>query len=843
MIFFALTSKGSSLIALLLILCFPLTLFAQQVEGDERWSNDFGDHIEFNGQIRSVAVSGDYIYAEGGFSRVGGKFARGLARWDGEHWQPMTGGICPSQEELPEASYYCILYDVAASGERVYMSSRYKLKGSEEEKVGLIVWDGREWSEAFEWLNTGLTGTSNMIAVGDDVYLAGYFEFEEVEGVRERINGIIKWDGQTWEVVGNMPFSLNTRIKWLAVAHGYLYATGSFFSSINETEIPTNLARWDGQIWETVGTMQISNVTNLQALDGDIYLSGLVRDAQGDAMNEVGIAMWNGTSWIFFDESGVSGSAFSVAKINADLYIQGTFRGEPLGRQAAWDFNVIKWDNGAWTPVTGIGQNTFLAMQGIVGWDDELIIVGEQSIEVLDGTRFRSLDSPNDGFNNPVLDMVADNGRLYVAGRFNTVGNESSIGMAEWDGSRWFPYESTFNGWITHVAASNGVVYAAGNTPRLPYASEVNGQPLDAIAVFDGDRWEPLPGLFRHTPQDAVGDGWITSIEVFEDKLYVGGSFEQVDDVEALGIAVWDGAEWAGLGSEYNFDRQVLSMEYADGALYVGGRFEAGPNAPGNSIAKWDGGSWSAVGNDDFPESFITDLLFAEEMLYATGRDSLYQWDGSSWKSLARVAGNLATMQYHDSTLYVGSNVIVTSDSISANEDCVYLNTSIAQIKNGITSSLGSGTWRCQPPNFQSFWGNEREVWASEIMDGHLYIGGNFTYAGGKPSNYIAKWSFSPVSVPTEGEIPARAEIRFDTPHPNPFTQNIRATFDLSRPSRVNIVVYNLLGQRVAVLMDELQDVGSHEVSWSPGSLPAGLYFLSLQTQEGFDVQKVVYVK
>ena len=55
--------------------------------------------------------------------------------------------------------------------------------------------------------------------------------------------------------------------------------------------------------------------------------------------------------------------------------------------------------------------------------------------------------------------------------------------------------------------------------------------------------------------------------------------------------------------------------------------------------------------------------------------------------------------------------------------------------------------------------------------------------------------------------------------------------------------MYNLLGQRIALLMDETRAAGIHEITWMPGGVPAGLYFLVLQTQKERRMHKVIYVK
>jgi len=68
---------------------------------------------------------------------------------------------------------------------------------------------------------------------------------------------------------------------------------------------------------------------------------------------------------------------------------------------------------------------------------------------------------------------------------------------------------------------------------------------------------------------------------------------------------------------------------------------------------------------------------------------------------------------------------------------------------------------------------------------------------------------------------------------PNPFRSATTVTFDLTRPGAVRLSVYDVSGRRVATLLNEVREAGSHNVPWSGrgdsgNSLPAGLYFVRL---------------
>jgi hypothetical protein len=53
----------------------------------------------------------------------------------------------------------------------------------------------------------------------------------------------------------------------------------------------------------------------------------------------------------------------------------------------------------------------------------------------------------------------------------------------------------------------------------------------------------------------------------------------------------------------------------------------------------------------------------------------------------------------------------------------------------------------------------------------------------------------------------------------------------------MSLSVYNLLGQKVATLVNGSMDAGRHVVSFSANNLPSGLYLYRMET-DGFTAQK-----
>ncbi len=84
--------------------------------------------------------------------------------------------------------------------------------------------------------------------------------------------------------------------------------------------------------------------------------------------------------------------------------------------------------------------------------------------------------------------------------------------------------------------------------------------------------------------------------------------------------------------------------------------------------------------------------------------------------------------------------------------------------------------------------------------------------------------------------------------HPNPFNAATAIRYRLSRSAHVMLDVYNILGQKVATLVDENQDAGSMEVTWDGKDqqgrdLASGVYFYELRAGDMRQTKRMVLLK
>ncbi len=65
--------------------------------------------------------------------------------------------------------------------------------------------------------------------------------------------------------------------------------------------------------------------------------------------------------------------------------------------------------------------------------------------------------------------------------------------------------------------------------------------------------------------------------------------------------------------------------------------------------------------------------------------------------------------------------------------------------------------------------------------------------------------------------------------YPNPFNPTTTIRYSVISTGKVNLTIYNLLGQRVAVLVNSRQSAGQYAVKFDGRNLSSGIYILKLQ--------------
>jgi hypothetical protein len=108
------------------------------------------------------------------------------------------------------------------------------------------------------------------------------------------------------------------------------------------------------------------------------------------------------------------------------------------------------------------------------------------------------------------------------------------------------------------------------------------------------------------------------------------------------------------------------------------------------------------------------------------------------------------------------------------------------------------------------------------------------------PQQYLFYDMHAITDVPGSAVLPVKPSLAVA---PNPFNPTTTFSFDLPEASEVRLDVYDVLGRRVATLVDASLPAGSHYTVWDASGFPSGMYFGRLITERSTISSKVVLLR
>jgi len=79
--------------------------------------------------------------------------------------------------------------------------------------------------------------------------------------------------------------------------------------------------------------------------------------------------------------------------------------------------------------------------------------------------------------------------------------------------------------------------------------------------------------------------------------------------------------------------------------------------------------------------------------------------------------------------------------------------------------------------------------------------------------------------------------------YPNPFNPATTINYTIEHAGAVNLSVYNLMGQRVATLVNEAKTAGTHSVRWNAAGAASGMYYYRLEANGQSITRKMTLIK
>jgi PKD repeat protein len=118
-------------------------------------------------------------------------------------------------------------------------------------------------------------------------------------------------------------------------------------------------------------------------------------------------------------------------------------------------------------------------------------------------------------------------------------------------------------------------------------------------------------------------------------------------------------------------------------------------------------------------------------------------------------------------------------------------------------------------------WGNENSFWD------------NFKVI---QTNFVPTWI-------EPGPEQAVNTFTLNQNYPNPFNPETVISWQLATGSHVSLTVYDVVGQKVAILVDELKPAGAHAVRFDASGLASGIYYYHIQAGIYQEINKMVLMK
>ncbi|MBU1095931.1 MAG: T9SS type A sorting domain-containing protein [Bacteroidetes bacterium] len=102
--------------------------------------------------------------------------------------------------------------------------------------------------------------------------------------------------------------------------------------------------------------------------------------------------------------------------------------------------------------------------------------------------------------------------------------------------------------------------------------------------------------------------------------------------------------------------------------------------------------------------------------------------------------------------------------------------------------------------------------------------------SGSEVVDKLGKDISSNLSIPRiSNSIPENFELTQN--YPNPFNPSTTISYAIPTDGKVNVIVYNAIGQIVATLVNQVQEAGSYKYEWNAGQLSSGIYFYKISVE------------
>ncbi|MBA2611182.1 MAG: T9SS type A sorting domain-containing protein [Bacteroidetes bacterium] len=290
-----------------------------------------------------------------------------------------------------------------------------------------------------------------------------------------------------------------------------------------------------------------------------LIVSGWFTMADGKPYN--GLATWDGVK---FD---------SLGKNNP--YPNG-FRKEPFiqYKNKLYVFGIDKYlysfnyQTKIWTQIPGKYDNL---IRDFTIYNNDLIIVGDfkkvgntvvKNIIKFNGTNYDTLPKPI--FSGFIFTAEVYKNELYIGGNFDQF--SPYTGIAKFNGTSWVKVSNNTaltgaSQEVWDLVIYNNKLFITGNW------AFTNGIFQPSLATWDGQNWGNIGTMIFNGGIPAAN----STFKIYNNKLYVIGGFDSINNIKTANIAVWNDTIWCGVKMINNTGLQIAPIENYNNQWYIAG--------------------------------------------------------------------------------------------------------------------------------------------------------------------------------------------------------------------------------------------------------------------------------
>jgi photosystem II stability/assembly factor-like uncharacterized protein len=796
-------------------------------------STDYGDNwvevnnsITANKHVEAFAVKGISVFmgSREGFFRTTD---------NGTSWEQKTG--LPSLDVRDIAVLDTIVFVSLWGGNKVYRSTD----------------DGMSWTQASNGITFNLDDPCLSVS-GNSIFLGTYSH-----GVYRSTD-----NGDNWSEINNGIPATST-VRDFAVSGSNLFAAtrgGGIFLTTN-----------NGTSWNPVNSgLPIPRIESLLMTSSQDLFAGTFYKGIFKSTNL-------GTTW-FEANSGFNGMpVYPFTTIlngnGGEILLTGTMAGVYKSTDDGLEWNSIGLDDYWITGITILDSDIFVSTMG--------------------SGVYRSTDYGiswlQSGLAGAMLQTIHSNDRdIFVGAAFFGGAQRSTDKGATWVSIsgleyKWMMCFEENDNYIFAGAMMGGVFRSSDNgLTFVPINTGLSDTRVSTLAVMDsiifagtGDpNGSSAAGVFRSTNN---GDNWsqinngipanlmVWSFAAIDNNLFASSSTSGQNKVADVYLTTDLGESWSSVGdglvSNYINSLFIYKTNIFAGTIGSSSWWrplsEIIPNLlPSNpsslvAVADTFGVILNWQDNSDNEDGFIIERK----------DDSLYS--STPWVIIDTVATDVTAYNnigltpnttysyrisaYNEAGVSVGDSVEVTtivpveltSFSAVVNEKEIILNWATASELNnqGFEIEKQSDSW--EKIGFVPGYGTTTEPKSYTFIDDNISSGTN-TYRL-KQIDYDGTFSYSK-EISVEVDL-TPTEYTLEQNYPNPFNPNTVIKYSLAQDGFVNIAVFNLLGEKVATLVNTTQRAGNYEVNFNASSFSSGIYFYSMEAGDFKSVRKMLLMK